>query len=49
MSEELLKAGLAKYVAYSAAIRGPEWVTKLKAAEQYAFLLFSHIIINSDD
>lgn len=34
VSEELLKAGLAKYVAFSAAPRGAEWVAKLKAAEQ---------------
>lgn len=36
VAEELLKEGLAKYVPFSAASRGTEWVAKLKAAEQSA-------------
>eukprot|EP01111_Echinosteliopsis_oligospora_P009258 TRINITY_DN2685_c0_g2_i5.p1 TRINITY_DN2685_c0_g2~~TRINITY_DN2685_c0_g2_i5.p1 ORF type:complete len:1028 (-),score=381.77 TRINITY_DN2685_c0_g2_i5:46-3129(-) len=36
VAEELLKAGLAKYIPYSAAQRGQAWVVRLKAAEQSA-------------
>lgn len=47
MAEELLKAGLGRYIAYSAAPRGAEWVAKLKAAEKYGTPFFSLLILYS--